>query len=55
MTARDELHQFIDELEDDTVKAALHAGIDRVDDALIPAALARLRALRQRLHNPQQD
>ena len=52
MTVRDEFHQFIEELDDDTVKPGLHAAVDNLDEALIPAALARMRALRGRLSDP---
>jgi hypothetical protein len=41
---RDELHEFVDEIEDDLARAGLHATIDTLPDELIPVVLDRMRA-----------
>jgi hypothetical protein len=54
-TTRDELHEFIDEIDDDLARPGLHATIDALPDALVPTVLNRLRALRARttIHPPE--
>ena len=47
-TTRDELHEFIDEIDDDLARPRLHATIDTLPDALVPDVLNRMRALRAR-------
>jgi hypothetical protein len=55
ITKRDELHEFIDEIEDELAKPGLHATIDTLPDELIPVVLDRMRALQARItvHPPQ--
>jgi hypothetical protein len=57
ITARDALHEFIDEIDDDLAKPGLHATIDKLPDALVPVVLERMRALRARttFHAPRLD
>jgi len=52
---RDDLHDLIDELEDELAKPGLHATIDTLPEELILVVLNRLRALRARttIHPPQ--
>ena len=52
---RDDLHDFIDDMEDELAKAGLHATIDTLPDELILVVLNRMRALRARttIHPPQ--
>ena len=52
---RDDLHDFVDELEEELTKAGLHATIDTLPEELIPVVLNRMRALRARttIHPPQ--
>jgi hypothetical protein len=49
MTPREELHKLINELDDKQDKAELHAGVDELDGALLPAALASMRAIHRQL------
>lgn len=49
MTKLELLHTFIDELEEDMAKPALHAVADTLPDELVHIALDRMRALRDRL------
>jgi hypothetical protein len=55
MTARDELHELIDEIEDQLAKPGLHATIDALPDELIPTVFNRIRALQAgtTVHPPQ--
>jgi hypothetical protein len=47
-TTRDELHEFIDEIDVDLARPRLHATIDTLPDAIVPDVLNRMRALRAR-------
>jgi hypothetical protein len=44
--AREDFHQFADELDDEWVKPALHAVIDSLPEPFLALALQRMRALR---------
>lgn len=52
---RDDLHDFIDEIEEELAKPGLHATIDTLPEELIPVVLNRMRALRAHatIHPPQ--
>ena len=52
MTARDDLHEFIDGLEDELVVPPLHALVDSLPDELVPEALRRMHFLRARVTDP---
>ena len=54
ISTRDELHNFIDEIEDDLARPGLHATVDTLPDELVPVVLNRMRALRARttVHPP---
>jgi hypothetical protein len=56
-TVRDELHEFIDEIDDELAKPGLHATVDTLPDELVPLVLDRMRALRQAItvHPPHFD
>jgi hypothetical protein len=45
-SVRDELHEFIDEIDDDLARPGLHATVDTLPDELVPVVLNRMRALR---------
>ena len=45
MTVREELHQFIDELDDTLVKPTLHAVLETLPDEQLLVAVQRMRAL----------
>lgn len=51
MTPREELHDFIDQL-DEEAQPLLHETVDGLPDALIPTALERMRYLRARINEP---
>jgi hypothetical protein len=57
ISTRDELHDFIDEIEDELAKPGLHATIDTLPDDLIPVVLNRMRALKDGItvYPPQMD
>ena len=42
---REEFHLLIDGLDDDVLRAALHALVDTLPDTLVGVALRRIRAL----------
>jgi hypothetical protein len=44
--AREDFHQFVEELDDELVKPSLHAVIDSLPDHAVAVALQRIRALR---------
>ena len=52
MTPQEELHQFIDQLDDDIIGPAFHAAVDTLPDQIVPAALKRLSYLRERVTDP---
>ena len=49
MISCDELHQLIDELDDEIIGPALHALVDTLPDDAVPAAVSRLKAMHERL------
>jgi len=49
MTLRDQLHEIIEAMRDDTTKPQLHANVDALPDADLPEALDRMRTFRQLL------
>jgi hypothetical protein len=49
---RDELHEFIDSLNDDIVGPALHKLVDTLPDELVPQTLRRMQFLHARLTDP---
>jgi hypothetical protein len=49
MDPRQQFHEFVDELQDELDKPALHAVVDHLPDELVSVALERMRALRARL------
>src|SRR3569833_69625 len=51
VSARDALHEFIGQIEDDAVAAAIHAAINALPEELIPVALRRLQYLRERVQH----
>jgi hypothetical protein len=51
VTPREELHNFIDQLDADA-QPLLHETVDGLPDALIPTVLERMRFLRARLSDP---
>jgi hypothetical protein len=51
MTPREELHDFIDHL-DEGAQPLLHETVDGLPDALIPTVLERMRFLRARISEP---
>jgi hypothetical protein len=48
IATRDELHEFIDEIDDEGAKPGLHTAIDTLPDELVPVVLKLMRALRAR-------
>jgi hypothetical protein len=55
MTTRDELHELIDDIQDELAKPVLHATIDALPEELIPTVFNRMRALQAgtTVHPPQ--
>ena len=45
-TLRDELHDFIDEIDEELARPGLHATVDTLPEELIPVVLKRMRELR---------
>ena len=45
-TLRDELHDFIDQIDEELARPGLHATVDTLPTELIPVVLKRMRELR---------
>jgi len=49
VTPREEIHQLIDQLDDDELQPALHAAVDTLPEDIVTTFLNRMRAMRDRL------
>jgi hypothetical protein len=52
VTPREELHVFIDGIDDNIARSALHTAVETIHAELIPAVLERMRFLRDRIADP---